>query len=645
MLPLRFHLLGQPQIEIGEKALSGFISAKAQALLIYLALSPGRQSRTRLANLLWSEFSDDQARNNLRTTLSNLNGLVSPHLTIERDAVGYNRNQPHWLDVDVVRTTFESSLEGKDLHQLAETSALYRGGLLEGFSIRNTPIFEDWLLMQREHYHGMVLRGLSRLADRCIAEGAYAIGLTTTRRLLLLEPWREQSHRQQMLLLAYDGQRSAALTQYETCRAVMAAEFGVQPQEETTALSQQVRNGTLPLPTPRKLAGPGWIGRLRQLVQPAFAPASQPSPAPLQPSIDWDSLPTAPQLVGREAEADQLTAWLTKEQCHLVTLHGLRGQGKSALAASVVRSLVGPSPLPDQFLENPKPEAGPTEEKPFQVVFWLSLRHSPSLTEMLRTWVLFFAKRDADIPSGVDEMISLLIECLRRWRCLLVLDNVEDILSKADMTVGAAQGYREYSNFFKRIATSDHQSCLLLISDEQFQEMEQLMQSAGPRVREMRLSPLTRQASRLLLRRQGIDAEDGLLDCAAQRCADHPLALLEKAHVVNALFSGDLAAYLDANIPITGAIYDLLAESFARLSPLAQEILSLLAEARTPLGWSDFSGSLSSTHSTRELMEAQLLLLRRCLVEKEGTGIGLSALVAGYMKEKGMGRAANSISG
>lgn len=38
-----------------------------------------------LANLLWSEFSDDQARNNLRTTLSNLNGLVSPHLTIERE--------------------------------------------------------------------------------------------------------------------------------------------------------------------------------------------------------------------------------------------------------------------------------------------------------------------------------------------------------------------------------------------------------------------------------------------------------------------------------------------------------------------------------------------------------------------------------
>ena len=638
MPPLRFHLFGQAQIEVGEEALVGFISAKAQALLIYLAMSPGRQARTRLANLLWSEFSDDQARNSLRTTLSNLNRLVGPHLTIERDAVSYNRKQPYWLDVDVVRTTFDSPLDGTQLPRWEEASALYRGGLLEGFSIRNTPVFEDWLLMQREHYHGMALRGLGRLADHCIAEGAYESGLATTRRLLLLEPWLEQSHRQQMLLLAYDGQRSAALAQYETCRSILAAEFGVQPQEETTALFQQVRNGTLPLPTPRQRARPGWMGRLRQLVQPASAPASQPSPTPLQPSIDWDSLPDAPQLVGREAEADQLTAWLTREQCRLVTLYGLGGQGKSALAATVVRSLVGPSPIADQSLENPKPEAGPSEERAsFQVVLWLSLRHAPSLTEMLRTWVLFLAKRDADIPSGVDEMISLLIECLRRWRCLLVLDDVEDILHQADTTGDAAQGYREYSNFFKRIATSDHQSSLLLISAEQFQAMEQLMQSVGPRVREMRLSPLARQASRLLLRRQGIDAADGVLDCAAQRCADHPLALLETAHVTHALFSGDLAAYLAANIPITGAIHDLLGESFARLSPLGLEILSVLAAAGAPLAWSALNGALLSSPSTRELMEPQLTLLRRCLVEKEEKGIGLSALVAGYMQERRTG--------
>lgn len=133
MLSLRFRLFGQAQIEAGEETLTGFISAKAQALLIYLVMSPGRHMRTRLANLLWSEFTDEQARNNLRTTLSNLNGLVGPHLTIERDVVSYNRKQPYWLDVDVVRTTFDSPLDGKELPQWEEASLSTGAGCWKAF--------------------------------------------------------------------------------------------------------------------------------------------------------------------------------------------------------------------------------------------------------------------------------------------------------------------------------------------------------------------------------------------------------------------------------------------------------------------------------------------------------------------------------
>ena len=646
MPSLRFRLFGQAQIEVGEETLVGFVSAKAQALLIYLALSPGRQARTQLANLLWSEFSDDQARNNLRTTLSNLNGLVGPYLTIERDAVSYNRKQPYWSDVDVVRTTFDSPLDGKELRQLEEASALYRGGLLEGFAIRNAPVFEDWLLEQREHFHGMVLRGLSRLADRCISEGMYEIGLTTTRRLLTLEPWLEQSHRQHMLLLAYTGQRSAAMTQYESCQAILAEEFGVEPQAETTALFQQIRNGTITQTAGRQPASHrwNWMGRLRPITPPppTGLPVQSDLFSPPQPTIDWDSIPRALSLVGREAEADQLSAWLTTDRCRLVTLYGLRGLGKSTLAANVVRSLVGPSPIPSQSQEYLAEGTDHTHNRPFQVVLWRSLHHSPSLSEMLRSWIPFLAKQVVEIPSEQDEQISMLIECLRRWRCLLVLDDVEDILHKADKTASNSQGYREYSNFFKRLATSDHQSCLFLISDEQFQGMEQIIQSAGPSVQEMRLSPLSRQASRQLLHRQGMKAEESVLDSTAQRYDGHPLALLETAHIARTLFSSDLVAYLNANISITDGLYNLLDESFTRLSPLELEILSVLAEAHTSLDQDTLNNSLTSTPSQRESMEAQLLLLRRCLVEKKGDRIGLSTLVAGYMAEKRDGHTGNA---
>ena len=46
-----------------------------------------------------------------------------------------------------------------------------------------------------------------------------------------------------MILLARNGQRSAALAQYERCRRVLEEELGVEPSPKTTALYEQIRSG------------------------------------------------------------------------------------------------------------------------------------------------------------------------------------------------------------------------------------------------------------------------------------------------------------------------------------------------------------------------------------------------------------------
>jgi predicted ATPase len=74
-------------------------------------------------------------------------------------------------------------------------------------------------------------------------EAGRAAGIEVTTRLLALEPWREEAHRQLMTLLAQGRQRGAALAQYETCRRVLAEELGVSPGAETTALYERIRDG------------------------------------------------------------------------------------------------------------------------------------------------------------------------------------------------------------------------------------------------------------------------------------------------------------------------------------------------------------------------------------------------------------------
>ena len=80
------------------------------------------------------------------------------------------------------------------------------------------------------------------LAGHYTQQAEWAEGIAAIRRMLALEPWREEAHRQLMLLLAHDGQRSAALAQFETFRQILEEELGVEPSEETKKVYERIRD-------------------------------------------------------------------------------------------------------------------------------------------------------------------------------------------------------------------------------------------------------------------------------------------------------------------------------------------------------------------------------------------------------------------
>src|SRR5262245_19867483 len=254
---LELTLFGSPEVRLAGTPLTGFRSTKARALLYYLAATRRAHPRSVLAGLFWGGVGDEYARRNLNRTLSNLLQLLGDHLVISRQTLAFNRNLPFWSDVEALEAALAAVQTTGQPDALAAVVELYRGDFLEGFYTHDAPEFEQWVLTERTRLRERYLHGLHLLSDHLASRGDPAGAADALRRVLKEEPWREEAHRQLMLLLAQSGQRRAALAQFELCRQALASELNVEPVAATLELLERIRTGEFDKGTPVQDAGPG----------------------------------------------------------------------------------------------------------------------------------------------------------------------------------------------------------------------------------------------------------------------------------------------------------------------------------------------------------------------------------------------------
>jgi DNA-binding SARP family transcriptional activator len=192
---------------------------KSRALLAYLALSPGMlRSREQLAVTFWGRSAEEQARASLRQTLSSVRRALSSSqwlIDADSDAV--------WLDaraVEVDALRFEQLAAEGSTESLERAAALYRGELLNGFSLVEEQ-FEQWLSAERRRFHENAVQVFSELAGRHARAEQFIRAIVIAERLLAIDPLLEWGHSTLMRLYARTGRREAALRQYEECARIL----------------------------------------------------------------------------------------------------------------------------------------------------------------------------------------------------------------------------------------------------------------------------------------------------------------------------------------------------------------------------------------------------------------------------------------
>ena len=231
-----YKLLGALEIEEDGRPSPIMKYSKGCALLAYLIFNGQTTSREMIADLLWEASSTNHSLQNLRKLLSILRPLA-PELIISRKQVSF---QPDG-DIAVDLYTLRTALDGDDVNKLDVGLALYRSELLDGFYLDDAPQFWEWQILAREHTRQRVWDGYHRLCTAYYANRAWLQGVRATRRWMQLEPLDESIHQWLMKFLAANGQKAAAMSQFERCRHLLAVELGVEPNPTTLSLLAQIQ--------------------------------------------------------------------------------------------------------------------------------------------------------------------------------------------------------------------------------------------------------------------------------------------------------------------------------------------------------------------------------------------------------------------
>ncbi|WP_313943693.1 MULTISPECIES: WD40 domain-containing protein [Calothrix] len=368
----------------------------------------------------------------------------------------------------------------------------------------------------------------------------------------------------------------------------------------------------------------------------------QTSSLTLHPSQDWGEAPDVSIFYGRSEELETVKRWVTQENCRLVTLLGMGGIGKTTLSVKLAQEIIGSSE--DKGTRETRGQGGQgrqggilSAQSP-QYIIWRSLRNAPPVEDILAQLIQFFSEQQqTNLPSELQQRISLLLKYLRSSRCLMILDNAESILQAGDRTGRYRPGCEGYSQLLQCVAETSHQSCLILTSREKPQGLAKYEGDSLP-VRSLQLTGLLETDGRELFNVKGkFTASQDQWQVLISRYGGNPLALKIVASSIRDFFDGNISQFLEISQQgtfIFDDIRDLLDQQFHRLTALEREIMYWLAINREPISLAQLQADFVAYVPPRELLESLSSLQRRSVIEKNAGGFTQQPVVMEYVSNQ-----------
>jgi len=230
-------LLGPPSVRVdGVDAPRLLTRRKNLTLFLYLACA-GRNGRSQdqLIGVLWPDKPQEKARRSVTVALSTLRSCLGSGIIVTEGGQS-------WIDPAVLRLDIDQleSLVRADRWREANALIATDAGFLEGFG-SDVSAYEDWLGTERRIWNRRIIDVRLHVAEEELRAGNARGAIHAAQQARRIDRLSEPAVSMLMRALVLDGDRTAALGEYEAFVTLLKQDLGTAPNASCVALAERIR--------------------------------------------------------------------------------------------------------------------------------------------------------------------------------------------------------------------------------------------------------------------------------------------------------------------------------------------------------------------------------------------------------------------
>lgn len=224
---------------------------RTRALLKYLATQQNQGVPVEeILYLLWPDLDAAEAQEQLRDLVRTLRPVVRAdmpshdYVVVESNVIRLNLEADLWIDAN----DFESSVQMAQDAQEAGDVDIALGLFLSALALYKDDylrenLYDDWPSDRRERLRELWISAMFRVAAICADRCEYSDSVRLMKKVLEIDPYRENAYQALMLYLSRAGRRGEAIQLYRYAERLFAQHLAAQPAPSTRMLYEKILRG------------------------------------------------------------------------------------------------------------------------------------------------------------------------------------------------------------------------------------------------------------------------------------------------------------------------------------------------------------------------------------------------------------------